>query len=148
MMKDKRQPQKAVFCLIVVSVQYFVFVGRHLPDDSRCRCSFNDPASEYLGIFGFQAECQCRNHFEAVSLDDVAVSAACATANTLLVQNAAFEYCPDIRAYGSGEYAEQVDDLALREPYSVGCGTNRYLPVRNRYGLCSHNSIRLIKSSI
>ena len=44
-------------------------------------CSFYDPSSEHFGILGFQAECQCCNHFEVVFLDDVSVSAAVNTPN-------------------------------------------------------------------
>lgn len=138
MMKDKRRPQGAVFCLSEVSIQHSVLTCRHLPDDSRCRCSFYDPSSERLGILGFQTECQCRNHFEVISLDDVPVPAASATANALFVQNSAFENCPDIGSDGRYKYAEQIGDLALRKPYSVGDGTNRYLPVLDRYGLGCH----------
>ena len=128
------------------SVQHFILTRRHFPHDSGCRRSFYDPSSEYFGIFGFEAERQCCNHFEAILFDDVAVSTAGTTANTVFIQNAAFAYRSDIRIYGCGEYSEQVGDLALREPYSVCGGTDRYPSVLDHYGLCSHNFIRLVKS--
>ena len=105
-MKYKRRPSAAVFCILEVSIQHSILTRRHLPDDSGCRCSFNDPSSEYFRILGFQSESQCRNHFETVSFDDVSVSAACAANNAVFVQNAAFKNRSDIRAYGSSEYSK------------------------------------------
>ena len=120
------------------SVQPSVFSCRHFPDDSRCRCPFNDPSSEYFRILGFEPECQREDHFETVPFDDVSVSATGAADNVLFVQNIAFENRSDIRTYGSSEYSEQVGDLALREPYSVGGCANRYTSVFDCYGLSRH----------
>lgn len=137
--KGKTAPLRAVFCLFGVSVQHSILTRRHLPDDSGCRRSFYDPSSEHICVFGFQAKCQCRNHFEAVPLDDVAVSAAGATTNMLFVQNSAFAYRSDIRIYGGSEYSEQIGDLALREPNTICGGTNRYPSVFDRYRVYYHS---------
>lgn len=142
--KFKTAPLRAVFCLIEILAQHSVVSCRHLPDDCGCRCSFYDPSSEHFGIFGFEQACQCRNHFEAILFDNVAVSAARAADNAVFMQNSAFEYCSDIRAYSSSEYTEQVGDLALRKPYSVGGRANRYLPVFDCYGLCRHSWFLII----
>ena len=96
----------AVFCLVGISIQHSVLTCRHFPDDSWCRCPFYEPASEHFGIFGFEVECQCRNHFEVISLDNVPVSAAGAADNAGFIQNSAFENRSDIRVYGSSEYLE------------------------------------------
>ncbi len=143
-MKDKRRLIRPSFCFIGISVQHPVVSRRHLPDDCGCSRSFYDPSSEYLCFFGFEPECQCRNHFEAILFDNVAVSAARAADNAVFMQNSAFEYCSDIRAYSSSEYTEQVGDLALRKPYSVGGRANRYLPVFDCYGLCRHSWFLII----
>lgn len=133
----------AVFCLSEGSVQHSILICRHLPDDCWCRRPFYDPASERLGIFGFQSEGQCDDHFEAVSFDDVPVSAVGAADNAVFVQNTAFENRSNIRAYGSSEYSEQVGNLSLSKPYTVGRRVNRHLPVFDRYGLCSHSRFLL-----
>lgn len=138
MMKYKRRPSAAVFCILEVSIQHSILTRRHLPDDSGCRCSFNDPSSEYFRILGFQPECQCRNHFETVPFDDVSVSAAGTADNVVFVQSSAFEHRLDIRAYGSSEYSEQVGNLSLSKPYSVCGRMDRYQPVFDRYGLSRH----------
>lgn len=142
MMKYKRRPSAAVFCILEVSIQHSVFTCRHFPDDSWCHRSFYDPSSEYFRILGFQSEYQRDDHFEVIPFDDVSISAARAVNNAVFMQNAAFEYHSDIRVYGSREYSEQIGDLALREPYSVGGCANRYTSVFDCYGLSCH--IRLI----
>ena len=142
-MKYKRRPSAAVFCILEVSIQHSILTRRHLPDDSGYRCPFYDPSSEYFRILGFEPKGQCRNHFKIVPFDDVSVSAADTTDNAVFVQNTAFEYRSDIRAYGSSEYSEQIGDLTLREPYSVGGRANRYQPVFDRYGLSNHSRFLL-----
>lgn len=141
--KGKTAPLRAVFCLFGVSVQHSILTRRHLPDDGRCRRSFYDPSSERLGFFGFQAESQCRNHFEAVSFNDVSVSAAGAANNMLFIQNSAFAYRSDIRAYGGSEYSEQVGDLALRKPNTIRGGTDSYPSALDSYGVSCHNRLVL-----
>lgn len=126
---------RAVFSF---SVQHSVVYCRHLPDDSGCRCPFNDPSSKYFRILGFQSECQCRNHFETVPFDDVSISAAGAADNAVFIQNSAFENRSDIRAYGCGKYSEQVGNLSLSKPCSVCGRANRYPSVFDRYGLSHH----------
>lgn len=137
MMKDKRRPEGPPF-VFEVSIQHSILTYRHFPYDSGCRCPFYDPASEYFRILGFQSECQCRNHFETVPLDDVSISATGAADNVFFIQNAAFENRSDIRAYGSSEYSEQIGNLSLCKPYTVGHRVNHYLPIRNHYGLSRH----------
>ena len=146
MIGKRKTAYTAVFFLFGVSVQHSVLTRRHFPDDSGCRRSFYDPSSEYFRILGFQSKCQCRNHFKIVSLNDVSVSTAGAADSAVFMQNSAFAYRSDIRIYGGSEYSEQIGDLALREPYSV-CRTDRYPSVLDRYRLCRHNFIRLVKSS-
>lgn len=133
--QSKDGSKRAVFSF---SVQHSVVYCRHLPDDSGCRRSFYDPASEYFGIFGFEPKSQRDDHFKIVPLDDIFVSAAGAANNAVCVQNAAFEYHSDIRAYGSSEYSEQVGNLSLSKPCSVCGRANRYPSVFDRYGLSHH----------
>lgn len=142
-----RGTSSSTFAGRLFSVQHSILARRDLPDDNGYRRPFYDPSSEHPGIFGFEPESHCRNHFETVSFDDVSVSAAGAAANTIFNQNSAFEYRSDIRIYGCGENAEQVGDSALREPDSGGGRMNCYLSVLDRYGLRYHMRLFFIGSS-